>query len=170
MNFKDKNSGGDRAQANLDYVIAITIFLMTVAYVFQFMTGLSATIQSHTDELMLASGSANTVLVDRLVAADRPGLVDQEKLDIFINTKLNRSLLTSGKPNYELALDELGLSGGSTIFDVNVSVTYINGTTIYRGGVAVPDETVLGQSRRLVQLVNYSTGYRETVFISMRVW
>lgn len=143
------------------------IFLVAVIFVFQFMYGLFIPFQSGSDEVTLAADMASTVLVERLLRADNSGdlnVIDQSRLDSF-NDKLSDS------NSYNDALNEIGLFSSETVFDMNVSVTYVNGTAIKpSGGPTLPENTDIGQTRRLVLIVNSSTGYNQTAIVSVRVW
>ncbi len=159
----------DSAQITIDYVTGMGIFLLTVAFVFQFMYGLFTPFQSSSDEIKLASDRASTILVDRLLIAERarvPGVVDQGKLYYFNNTKLN----PSNGAMYRNALDELGLNSSEIIFDMNLSVTGVDGSIMYQSGPVLPDNINVGQKKRLVLIVNSSNGYNGTAYISVRVW
>ncbi len=167
--FKEKARKGESAQITIDYVAGISIFLLTVAFVFQFMYGLFTPFESYSDEIMLAAGRASTVLVERLLAADNSGgmnIIDQGKLYYFNNTKLNQS----DQALYKNTLGELGLYGTEIIFDANMSVLRLNGSIMNQSGPALPENTDIGQRRRLVLIINSSTGYNETAYISVRIW
>ncbi|MCG2727035.1 MAG: hypothetical protein L6244_00065 [Candidatus Methanoperedenaceae archaeon] len=156
----------DSAQITIDYIAGIGIFLLSVVFVFQFMYGLFIPFQSGSDTVTLAADRAGTVLVERMLAADKPGAmnaIDQGKLYYFNNTRLNDS-------NYLNTLRELGLFSNETVFDLNVTVTNMSGALINKSGPALPDNTDIGQTKRLVLIINSSTGYNETAILSVRVW
>ncbi len=143
-------------------------FLLTVAFVFQFVYGLFTPFQSYSDEVTLASNRASIVLVDRILIADRLGMmsiVDQGKLNDF-NSRLNQS----DEMAYKSALGELGLNSSEIVLDVNMSVSRLNGSLISQRGLKLPENIDVSQTRRLVLIINSSTGYNETAFISLRVW
>jgi hypothetical protein len=168
---KIKDVKGEGAQITIDYVAGMSIFLLTVAFVFQFMYGLFTPFQSGSEEVTLAADRTSTILVERMLAADRVGamsVIDQGKLIYFNNTKLNVSNQTS----YTNTLRELGLFSKESVFDLNISVanlTYPN-NPMNQSGPELPDNLDIGQTRRLVLIVNTSTGYNETAIISVRVW
>ncbi|MCZ7402960.1 MAG: hypothetical protein O8C61_12125 [Candidatus Methanoperedens sp.] len=162
---------------SIDYVAGMSIFLMAVAFVFQFMYGIFTPFQPGSDEITLAADRASTILVERLLVADNAGamsVIDQGKLYYFNNIKLNHSNQTA----YNSNLSELGLFSpdATSIFDINVSVAYKNGTLMNQtgltnpGGPPLPENTDISQIRRLVLIVNSSTGYNETAILSVRVW
>ncbi len=162
----------DSAQITIDYIVGIGIFLLAVFFVFQFVSGLFIPFQSGSDKATLAADRASTMLVERLLRADTSGgalnVIDQGKLYYFNNTRLNYSNQT----DYTNTLLELGLFSDKTVFDLNISVanlTYPN-TPMYQSGPSLPDNTDIGQTRRMVLIVNSSTGYNETAIFSVRVW
>ncbi|VVB86401.1 Uncharacterised protein [uncultured archaeon] len=158
------NIKSENAQMTLDYVTGVGIFLLAVAFVFQFMYTLFVPFLSGTEDISLAGERVSTTLVDRVLAADKAGamsVIDQGKLYSF-NTKLSQ--------NYTDELIELGLFSNESLFDLNVSVSRINGSLMNQSGSAIPDNINIASNKRLVLIVNSSTGYNETAIISMRVW
>ncbi len=159
----------DSAQVTIDYIVGIGIFLLAVVFVFQFMYGLFIPFQSGSDKATLAADRAGTVLVERLLHADKASelnVIDQGKLYFFNNTRLNYS----NQNNYNAALREIGLFSSESVFDMNITVAYPNGAIMNQSGPALPETTDIGQLKRLVLIVNSSTGYNQTAIISVRVW
>lgn len=161
----------DNAQVTIDYITGIGIFLISIAFVFQFMYTLFIPFHSGTDEAVVAADRASLVLVERVLRAEDSGtlnVVELSRLESFITTKLN----FSNETNYNNGLREAGLFSNHIIFDLNVSVTNLSGpgNTMYEGGPELPDNTNIGQASQVVLLVNTSTGYKETAVISVRVW
>lgn len=126
----------ESAQVTLDYITGIGIFLLAVFFVFQFVYGLFVPFQSGSDKATLAADRVGTVLVERMLHADKASelnVIDQRKLYDFNNTQLNysnntKALVTCvGKnmsyANYNNALCALGLLSNQTVFDLNISVT-----------------------------------------------
>lgn len=156
----------ENAQVTIDYITGMGIFLISIAFVFQFTNTLFIPFHSGSDEVTLAADRASTVLVERILraeGAETMNMIEQSKLESFINvTEFNR---TNG-------LGELGLFSEFIIFDLNVSVTNLTnpGAPMYSGGLELPDNTNVGQASQLVLVVNSSTGYNETAIISVRVW
>ncbi|MCZ7381304.1 MAG: hypothetical protein O8C64_07010 [Candidatus Methanoperedens sp.] len=161
----------DSAQVTIDYITGIGIFLLAVIFVFQFVYGLFLPFQSGSDKATLAADRAGTVLVERMLHADKASelnVIDQGKLYYFNNTRLNYS----NQNNYNAALREIGLFSNESVFDMNVTVanlTYLN-KPINQSGPALSETTDIGQTKRLVLIVNSSTGYNETAILSVRVW
>lgn len=161
----------DSAQVTIDYITGIGIFLLAVIFVFQFVYGLFLPFQSGSDKATLAADRAATILVERLLHADKASelnVIDQGKLYNFNNTRLNYS----NQNNYNTALREIGLFSNESVFDMNVTVAnlaYLN-RPMNQSGPALPETTDIGQTKRLVLIVNSSTGYNETAIFSVRVW
>jgi hypothetical protein len=167
----------DSAQVTIDYITGIGIFLLAVIFVFQFVYGLFVPFQSGSDKATLAADRAGTVLVERMLHADKASelnVIDQGKLYYFNNTRLNYA----NQNNYNAALREIGLFSTESVFDMNVTVAYLNGSIMNRNGTnfplvsgpALPETTDIGQTKRLVLILNTSTGYNENAILSVRVW
>jgi hypothetical protein len=160
----------------IDYMAGMGIFLLTVAFVFQFMSSLFAPFQTTSDDVTLAADRASIVLVERLLIADRSealSIIDQGKLNYFNNIRLNYSNKTTdsnNRTNYQNALNDLGLLSEYIIYDMNMSITYLNGTKMYLGGPELLKYVDIGQTRRLVLIVNSTTGYEQRAIIYVRVW
>jgi hypothetical protein len=165
----DKND--NCAQITIDYIAGMGIFLIAVAFVFQFIYGLFLPFQSSSDEVTLAADRASIVIVERMLVPDRyenSNVIDEGKLAYLNNTKLNSKL---NPQNYIDTLREVGLLSKETYtFDMNISVVKLDGTTRNQSGPSIPEKANIGQTRRLVMIVNSSTGYNETVTLSVRVW
>ena len=174
--FKNKRlyMNGDRAQITIDYVVGMGIFLLAIAYVFQFMYGLFIPYQSGSDEITLAADRTGSLLIERILVSDRSmtmNVIDQRKLYYFNNTKMNYSSQTHfDDTQYNTALREVGLFSNDSIFDLNISVEYLNGTIMNQSGPVLPENTRIGQTKRIVMISNTSTGYNETAILSTRVW
>ncbi len=161
----------DSAQVTIDYIAGIGIFLLSVVFIFQFMYGLFIPFQSGSDKASLAADRVSTVLVERLLHADSSdelNVIDQGKLYYFNNTRLNYSNQTA----YNNALREVGLFSNETVFDMNISVanlTYPN-NPMNQSGPALPDNTDIGQTKRMVLIVNSTNGNQTYAIFSARVW
>lgn len=164
-----KTVKGDSAQVTIDYIAGIGIFLLSVFFVFQFMSGLFIPFQSGSDKVTLSADRAGTVIVERLLRSNNSGelnVIDQGKLYYFINTQLNYSNQT----NYTNTLREIGLFSNETYFDLNISVAYPNGVIMNQSGPQLSETTDIGQTKRIVLIVNPSTGYNQMAVISVRAW
>lgn len=166
----------ERAQTTIDYMAGMSIFLLTVAFVFQFMNSLFAPFQTTSDDVTLAADRASTVLVERLLIADRSealSIIDEGKLNYFNNTRLNysnKTLNSNNKTNYQNALGDMGLLSEYIIYEFNMSVTDLNDSKMYLSGPELLPDVDIGQTRRLVLIVNSTTGYQQRAIIYVRVW
>ncbi len=155
----------DSAQVTIDYIAGIGIFLLSVVFVFQFMYGLFIPFQSGSDKASLAADRVSTVLVERMLAADKPGAmnaIDEGKLSNFY-IKLNN--------NETDVLKEIGLFSNQTVFDLNISVVNLTSSRlINQSGPSLPENTDIGQSRRMVLIVNSTNGNQTYAIFSARVW
>ena len=167
-----------RVRFPIDYIAGIGIFLLSVVFVFQFVSGLFIPFQSGSDKAALAADRASTILVEQMLHADTSGalnVINQSKLYNFNNTQLNYSK-QENYTNYKKTITSLGLNNSKLFFDMNVSVAYLNGTIRNQSGPALPDYTDIAQTKRLVLIINSSTGYNQTAFLnqtailSVRVW
>ncbi len=161
----------DSAQVTIDYIAGIGIFLIAVFFVFQFMYGLFIPFQSDSDKATLAADRTAIVLVERLLHVDKTGelnVIDQGKLYYFNNTRLNYSNQT----NYTATLREIGIFSNETVFDMNISVADIAAPDIpmNQSGPRLPENTYVGQTKRIIFIVNSITGYNKTAILSVRVW
>ncbi len=154
----------DSAQITIDYIAGIGIFLLSVVFVFQFVYGLFI-FQSGSDKVTLAADRASTMLVERMLAADKPGAmnaIDEGKLSNFY-IKLNN--------NETDVLKEIGLFSNQTVFDLNISVVNLTSNSlINHSGPALPDNTDIGQTKRMVLIVNSTNGNQTYAIFSVRVW
>lgn len=163
-----KNVKDENAQMTIDYVAGLGIFMLVVVFVFQFMYGLFTPFQTRSSEVVLAADRASTILMDRLMIDDMSGsmnVIDQGKLYYFNDTKLN-----SYGAEYKNTLREIGLISDNVIFDLNMTVTRFNGDVMNQSGPIIPENVDIGRTIHTILIVNSSTGYNETAFMSVRVW
>jgi hypothetical protein len=163
---KINNVKGEGAQITIDYIAGMSIFLLAVAFVFQFMYGLFAPFQSGSDDVTLAADRASTILVERLLVADNikaANVIDEKKLSNFFSELKN---------NETDALNDTGLFATKTVaFDLNVSVVNITSNRlIIQGGRSLPENTDIGQTIRAVLIVNSTNGNQTYAILSVRVW
>jgi hypothetical protein len=161
----------DKAQMTIDYAAGMGIFLLAAAFVFQFIYGMFIPFQANSDQVTLAADRVSTVLVERLLSDSKSGgtnIIDQGRLYYFNNNELNRS----DQVAYKNTLYKLGLFSNETVYDINVSVvnlTYQN-KPMNQSGAVLPENIDIAQTKRLVMIVNSSTGYNETAIIYVKVW
>ncbi|MCX9024462.1 MAG: hypothetical protein OIN85_00020 [Candidatus Methanoperedens sp.] len=155
----------DSAQVTIDYITGIGIFLLAVIFVFQFVYGLFIPFQSGSDKATLAADRAGTVLVERMLHADKASelnVIDEGKLSNFY-VKL--------KNNETDVLKQIGLFSNQTVFDLNISVVNITSNILMnQSGPSLPDNTDIGQTKRLVLIVNSTNGNQTYAIMSVRVW
>jgi len=161
----------DNAQINVDYLAGIGIFLLSVFFVFQFINNIFIPFQSSSDQATLAADRASTIIIERLLHMDKAAqlnVIEQGKLYAFNNTKLNYSNTIA----YDNTLNEIGLISHETSFDLNMTVSYTTNllNIVNQSGPALPDNKDIGQTKRLVLILNSSTGFNETAILSVRVW
>ncbi len=163
----------ESAQMTLDYIAGIGIFFLAVFFAFQFVSNLFIPFQSGSDKASLAADRAATVLVEQMLHSNTSGelnVIDQNKLYYFNNTQLNYS----NQANYKNTINQLGLLSPQTAFDLNICVASLTDTNclnpINQSGPALPANTDVGQTKRLVLIINPSTGYNQTATLSVRVW
>ncbi|MCZ7383712.1 MAG: hypothetical protein O8C63_03060 [Candidatus Methanoperedens sp.] len=160
-----KSEKSESAQVTIDYITGIGIFLLAVIFVFQFVYGLFVPFQSGSDKATLAADRAGTVLVERLLHADKASelnVIDEGKLSNFY-VKL--------KNNETDVLKQIGLFSNQTFFDLNISVVNITSNSLMnQSGPALPETTDIGQTKRLVLIVNPTNGNQTYAIMSVRVW
>lgn len=95
-------------------------------------------------------------------------IIEQGKLDEFIKYKLNYSNTIT----YNNTLNEIGLISHERSFDLNMTVSYTTNllNIINQSGPILPDNTDIGQTKRLVLILNSSSGFNQTAILSVRVW
>ena len=155
----------DCAQVTIDYIAGIGIFLLSVVFVFQFVYGLFIPFQSGSNEVTLAADRAGTVLVEQMLHAagtTSMNVIDERKLSDFY-IELNN--------NETDALKKIGLFSDQMVFDLNVSVVNLTSNSlINQSGQALPQNTDIGQAKRMVLIVNSTNGNQTYAFFSVRVW
>lgn len=169
--LKNYEQLNDTAQINIDFIVGIGLFLISIFFVFHFINGIFIPFQSSSDQMTLSADRASTIIVERMLHMDGTpelNVIDQEKLNILNNTKLNFSDPTA----YNDTLNEMGLVSRETSFDLNMTVAYITDqlALVNQSGPPLPGYTDIGQTNRLVLILNSSTGFNKTALLSVRVW
>ncbi len=183
MVYRNKNN--DCGQVSIDFMIAMVIFVLTIAFTFRILTGMFVPFISNTDDLQATADRISVQLVE-----DSCGLVyDGNSPNILLLTgsgsiaELNSRLAS----NYTEVQTEMGLvhdlGGGKTWSnDVNVSLTYFNHTDVspelypdnsiplLQGGPVVLDYDIIAQTKRIVTINRNTTSIGETLILSVRVW
>lgn len=162
------------AQISIDYLLGITIFLLTFIFVFAFIPGMFSPFHSDSDEITMAADRVAAVLVENVLATGgagnkEPCIIDEATIDAFgasladpaTSSQLRKTLglnKTDGSQyNLEVVIDEQGMP-----------------SRVINNGQA-PGMTNVGQSRRYA-LIRDLTGSGidvypgRTAIITVRVW
>lgn len=152
----------DNGQITVDYLVGITIFLLSLVFVFQYTNGLFTPFESSSDEVtMIADRVATTVVEDRISIGD-------PQTSNMVSSSLMADLFTQLDTNYISTRNLLGLNGTFFCYDLNVSLE--NSTKIIScAGRTLPQVGSIGQTKRIV-LVDDNSGNTQTAILSFRVW
>lgn len=178
MVYKNKNN--DCGQVSVDFMIAMVIFVLTIAFTFRILTGMFVPFISNTDDLQATADRISVQLVE-----DSCGLVSDGATPNMLlvegngsMSKLNNSM-NSGE--YEKIKEEMGLvhviGPGNWSNDVNISLTYFNNTLypdnsapLLQGGPEVLDYSIIAHTKRIVTINRNATSLGETLILSVKVW
>jgi hypothetical protein len=155
------NSG----QMHMDYLIGIAIFLVSITFVFSYTAGLFTPFQSNSDEVTLIADRVATNIVEQNMSVGRPGatnLLNETKVNDFFDHTHN---------DYQSTLNLVGMNG--TYLRYNLNITLENSTTgavINSAGESLPSQGNIGQTIRVVQLRNETTGNTSQAILAVRVW
>ncbi len=153
------NSG----QMHMDYLIGIAIFLVSITFVFSYTAGLFTPFQSNSDEVTLIADRVATNIVEQNMSVGRPGATN-----LLNGTKVN-DFFNYADSNYQNTLDMLGMNG--TYLRYNLNITLEDNTGITRlTGESLPSQGNIGQTIRVVQLRNETTGNTSQAILAVRVW
>jgi len=108
--------GDDRGQTTLDFVIAIGIFLLAVAFVFVFMTNMMGPFTQDASQGMVADRVVDAVVSDLTVAADSPTELD-ETCTVAYFTRV-----AAGDCPFDVSASLTDQAGVSPLVDVNVTI------------------------------------------------
>lgn len=160
----------DKCQVSLDYVIAISIFILSFFFLFSVLSNLFLPFQFNSDETKSMADRISTILVETFngiaISDSSPNIVDKQKI-----TQLNSDL--KNNITYESKRDQLGLLTSTLKYNINVSLRYFN-NTLYPNSIsplllagAIPDESSnLGQTVRIVYLSQDSN----KLILVVKVW
>jgi hypothetical protein len=160
----------DKGQVSLDYVIAISIFILAFFFLLSVLSNLFLPFQFNSDETKSMADRISTVLVETsngiAVSDSSPNIVDKQKI-IQFNSDLKNNV------TYESKRDQLGLLTSTLKYNINVSLRYFN-NTLYPSSIsplllagAIPDESSnLGQTVRIVYLSQDSN----KLILVVKVW
>ncbi len=155
-----------KGQITIDYLIGITIFLLTIVFVFNYVSGIFTPFQSNSDEVTLVADRVSTSIVEsRLSAGDEsvPNLVCSLRTQDFFAELDDKDI------NYDMMTSSLGMKGSYLSYELNVTLQ--NSTHIVQAaGKDIPAGVNVGQTRRIVLYRDESTGSTEMMIMSFRVW
>ncbi len=151
----------DSGQLSIDYIVGVSIFLITFIYVGAFIPGMLLPFQSTSDELTGMADRVSVALVMDYLVDDpsRPNVVNTTKLYNFLNNELDGS-------NISGTADKLGLRSSVKSYNLNVSLKYMNGTSRVNG-TELPDFANIAQTKRVI-LINSTSN--ATAILAVRVW
>lgn len=160
----------DKGQVSLDYLIAVSIFILSFFFLLSVLSNLFLPFQFNSDETKSMADRISTILVETsngiAISDSSPNIVDEPKI-IQLNNDLKNNV------TYESRRDQLGLLTGTLNYNINVSLRYFNNTP-YPGSInplllagAIPDESSnLGQTVRIVYLSQDS----KKLILVVKVW
>lgn len=162
--------GNDRGQVSLDYIIGITIFILSFLFMYNLLTGLLLPFQINAGEVVPMAERASTVLAESssglAISESNPNVIDLEKAK-WLNSSLNDHSL------YDDMLIQLGLSTTNINYNINVSLRHINNTlyknlglTVLNAGKVPDDYANVGKITRVVYLSQDS----QILLLDVRVW
>ena len=164
------NSG----QLSLDYLIGITIFLLTFIFVFAFIPGMFSPFHSNSDEITMAADRAAAVLVENVLATGSAGNKQPCILDSATIAQFNTDL---SNPSTSTQLRQsLGLNmSGTTQYNLEVVIEEQGKSAVVMNNGERPGTTNVGQSKRYA-LIRDQTASGIDVYpgraaiVTVRVW
>ncbi len=118
----------ESAQVSLDFIIGMSIFIISIFFLYTILNGLFVPFQSTSDEIKAMSDRVSTVLVESpstsnglAISALNPNIL--EKSDIV---QLNSDLNDADSATYHDRLKALGLVTSTLNYRLNVSLYYLN--------------------------------------------
>ena len=155
---------------SIDYIVGISIFIISIFFLFNVLTSMFIPFESTSDELKAMSNRISTTLVESpsglITNALNPNIIDPAKV-----SELNESLNDPSKFDDKMA--ELGLYSTETKYKLNISLNYINGNIytigsnpILIGGPLPDDYTNVAKTSRIVYLPSDS----RMLMLEVKVW
>lgn len=155
---------------SIDYIVGISIFIISIFFLFNVLTSMFIPFESTSDELKAMSNRISTTLVESpsglITNALNPNIIDPAKV-----SELNESLNDPSK--FDAKMAELGLYSDETKYKLNISLNYINGDVYKIGsnpmllGGSLPDEyTNVAKTSRIVYLPSDS----RMLMLEVKVW
>ncbi|MDW7731121.1 MAG: hypothetical protein SCH66_01685 [Methanolobus sp.] len=155
----------NKGQMHIDYLIGISIFLVSIVFVFTYTTGLFTPFQSNSDEVTLIADRISTNIIEQNMSAGNPlttNLLDGTKVDDFFS---------NSNSNYEGIIDYYGMDSSYLRYEFNITLQNITaGNLNYITGESLPVQGNIGQTKRIVLVRNETTGDEVQAMLSVRVW
>lgn len=154
-------SKDNKGQVSLDYVIGISIFILSFFFLLSVLSNLVLPFQFNSDETKSMADRISIILVETssdngiAVSDSSPNILDKTKIT-QLNSSLNNNVTFE---SYDSKRYKLGLLTSTLKYNINVSLRYFN-NTLYPNSTspllqagAIPDESSnLGQTVRIVYL------------------
>lgn len=155
----------NHGQMHIDYLIGIAIFLTSIIFVFSYTAGLFTPFQSNSDEVTLIADRISTSIVEQNMTAGNPrtsNLLNGTKVSDFFN---------SSNADYEATIDYYGMDSSYLRYEFNITLQNITaGSLDYSTGKTLPFQGNIGQTKRVVLVMNESTGDEVQAMLAVRVW
>jgi hypothetical protein len=152
----------ENGQITIDYLVAITIFLLALFFIFQYTIGLFTPFESNSDEVTMIADRVATMVVEDRISAENPYTPN------LVNNSFMNEFFQQINTNYASTQNSLGLNG--TFFQYNLNVSLEDSTHILlTAGKRLPDKGNIAQTKRVV-LIEDDAGQTHTAILSFRVW
>lgn len=155
---------------SIDYIIGISIFILSFFFLFNILTSMFIPFDSTTDEVKAMSNRISTILVESpsgiITDAQDPNVIDTVKVSV-----LNESLNDPSK--LDDILTQFGLYTEETQYKLNVSLNYLNGTLYTSGsrpvllGGPLPDDY---NNVALTSRIVYLSSNSKMLMLNVKVW
>lgn len=164
----------NNGQISLDYLIGVTIFLLTFIFVFAFIPGMFSPFHSNSDEITMAADRVAAVLVENTLAIGGPGDKQPCILDTANISQFNTALSdpsTSSQLRQSLGLN----TSSSTQYNLEVVIEEQGKPARVINNGEVPGTTNVGQSKRYVLVRDRTVAGIDSypgraAIVTVRVW
>jgi hypothetical protein len=169
-----RNPLNDVGQISIDYIIGVSIFIITFFFLYSILDSLFLPLQANSDEVQPMAERVSSNLIESTANL----LADDSSIPNIINeTKAEELNLNLSGSQYEDKLSEMGLNTTNLRYNLNVSLRYFNDTLYPNAsnatlnGGSIPDEsTKVGQIVRFVCLQQDPPNECKRLKLVVRVW
>ena len=165
-----RNLVNDDGQISLDYVIGVSIFVVSFFFLYNILTSLFLPFQSNSNENKPMADRASMVLIESTsglaVSESSPNIIDKTKI-VQLGADLNNPL------TYDGTRAKLGLVTSNLKYNLNISLRYFNNSLYPNSSYPIlmagstPDEyTNVAQTMRVVYLSQDS----KRLMLVVKVW